>query len=50
LIKSGRIGNAENYRTAINAIKRFSKGEDLHFEDINYKWLTDFEAYHYSSQ
>ncbi len=48
LIKSGRIGNAENYKTAFNAVKRFSNGKDFHFEEINYKWLTDFETYHYS--
>jgi integrase/recombinase XerD len=42
LTKSGRIGNAENYKTAINAVKRFSNEKDFHFEDINYKWLTDF--------
>jgi hypothetical protein len=48
LIKSGRIGNAEIYKTVKNAIKRFSNGRNLHFEDINYKWLTEFEAYHYS--
>lgn len=48
LTKSDRIGNAENYKTAINAVNRFSNGKDFHFEEINYKWLTDFEAYHYS--
>jgi integrase/recombinase XerD len=48
LTKSGRIGNAENYRTALNVVKRFCNGKDIHFGDINYKWLTDFEAYHYS--
>ncbi len=48
MTNSGRIGNAENYRTALNVIKRFSNGKDLHFEDINYKWLYDFEAFHYA--
>ena len=47
LTKSGRIGNAENYKTAINSVKRFSDGKDFQFEEINYKWLTDFETYHY---
>lgn len=48
LIKSDRIGNAENYKTAINVVKRFSNGKDFHFEDINYKWLSEFESYHYT--
>jgi hypothetical protein len=48
LTKSGRIGSAENYRTALNVVKRFCNGKDIHFEDINYKWLTEFEASHYS--
>ncbi len=48
LTRSDRIGSAENYRTALNVVKRFSNGKDFHFEDLNYKWLTDFEAYHYS--
>ena len=48
LTKSGRIGNAENYHTAINVVKRYSDGKDFHFEDINFKWLSDFEAFHYS--
>jgi hypothetical protein len=48
LTESGRIGNAENYKNAIRVIKHFTKGKDPNFEDINYKWLTDFEAYHYA--
>ncbi|MEA1898180.1 MAG: site-specific integrase [Bacteroidota bacterium] len=48
LIKAERIGNAEAHKTALNAVKRFSNGKDIHFEDIDYKWLTDFETYHYS--
>jgi len=47
LTRSGRIGNAENFRTALSSFKRFSNGKDIHFELINYKWLTDYEAYHY---
>lgn len=46
MIKAGRIGSAETSRTAINAVKRFSKGKDFHFETINYQWLKDFETYH----
>jgi integrase/recombinase XerD len=48
LITSGRVGSAECHKTALNAVKRFNNGKDLCFEDINYKWLKDFEAYHYS--
>jgi len=47
LIKSGRIGNAGNFRTVLNSFKRFSNGKDYHFEEINYKWLADYEAHHY---
>lgn len=48
LITSGRVGNAECIKTAMNVVKRFTNGKDLCFNDINNKWLTDFEAYHYS--
>src|SRR4030042_6195102 len=48
LLKSGRIGNAVNYKNTLRVIKLFTKDRDLKFEDINYKWLSDFEAYHYS--
>ncbi|MFC2090779.1 phage integrase SAM-like domain and Arm DNA-binding domain-containing protein [Bacteroidota bacterium] len=48
LIEAGRIGSAVANRTAINAVKRFSKGKDFQFEEINYQWLKDFETYHYS--
>lgn len=30
----------ENYRTALNVVKRFSNGKDIHFEDITYKWFS----------
>jgi hypothetical protein len=48
LTESGRVGNAENYKNAIRVIRHFTNGQDPKFEDINYKWLTDFEAYHYA--
>ena len=48
MIKAGRIGSSEANKTAMNAVKRFSKGKDFRFEEIDYKWLKDFETYHYS--
>ena len=48
LTKAGRIGNAECLKTAMNVVKKFSNGKDFHFEEIDNKWLTDFETYHYS--
>ena len=48
LTQAGRIGNAECLKTAMNVVKKFSNGKDVHFEDIDNEWLIDFETYHYS--
>jgi integrase len=48
MIKAGRIGSSEANKTALSAVKRFSNGKDFSFEELDYKWLKDFETYHYS--
>lgn len=44
--KSGRIGNATAYKTALNSLKEFHKSQNLYFEELNYEFLVNFENYH----
>lgn len=44
LEKAGKAGNAFVYNNAKNALRNFSKNPDLTFEDIDYKFLRDFET------
>jgi integrase/recombinase XerD len=48
--KAGKIGNAESFKTLLNVVKDFTRDKDFKFEDIDYKWLKDFELYHYSKR
>lgn len=41
---SGRVGNALSYLQALNSICNFSKKE-LHFSDITYKFLSDYDTF-----
>ncbi|HOW26011.1 MAG TPA: site-specific integrase [Bacteroidales bacterium] len=40
-----QLGNADCYETAMNQVKEFMKEKDLLLTEINYKFLTELEAY-----
>ena len=42
LLKAGRVGNSEAYKTATNKLLRFAGKEDLRFEQIDFKFLDSF--------
>ena len=42
--KANQIGNAEVYTLSRNSVKKFTNGIDLRFNQIDYLWLTKFEA------
>jgi integrase/recombinase XerD len=46
LISSNRIGTARSYKEVISVLKKYNSDKDLSFFDINYKFLSKFEAYH----
>ncbi|MGB5943269.1 MAG: site-specific integrase [Leeuwenhoekiella sp.] len=46
LNKAKRFGNARAYKCALGALKNFQKGRDLRFEEITYRFLTQFENDH----
>ncbi|OJV55757.1 MAG: transposase [Bacteroidetes bacterium 43-16] len=48
LKKAKRIGTAESTRGVLNVLRTFTKGKDLKFQDITYRFLTSFETDHYS--
>lgn len=48
LKKAKRIGTAESTRGVLNVLRTFTKGKDLRFQDITYRFLTSFETDHYS--
>lgn len=48
LKKAKRIGTAESTRGVLNVLRTFTKGKDLRFQDITYRFLTGFESDHYS--
>lgn len=45
LKKSGNYGTAIAYRSAMNKINLFLNGQHTHFEDIDYKFISDFEIF-----
>lgn len=42
-IANNRIGNATAYQSALNKVEEFSSNKSLKFEDIDFKFLDDFE-------
>lgn len=48
LKKAKRIGTAESTRGVLNVLRTFTKGKDLRFQDITYRFLTSLETDHYS--
>ena len=46
LISSNRIGTARSYKEVISVLKKYNGDKDLSFFDLNYKFLTKFEAHH----
>ncbi len=46
LKKANKFGNAANYQCALNALKSFSRKDDILFSDINYKFLNSMEKHH----
>ncbi len=42
-----RFGNARAYRSAMGALKKFNKKENLRFEEISYNYLKRFETSHF---
>jgi site-specific recombinase XerD len=45
---SNRFGTAQSYHHLINILRKFIKGRDVKFNEINYEFLVDFERYHLS--
>ena len=41
----GRVGNAKYYKASLNALKKFKKGKDLTFDELNYKLIIQFEKH-----
>lgn len=46
MIETGQIGNARTYKGVISVLKTFNKDRDLAFNEITYKFLTEFEKEH----
>ncbi len=45
LKKAKRLGNAAVYQTVYNVVNDFRCGKDFTFDELNFKWLTDFETH-----
>lgn len=45
---TNRFGTAKNYQHLINVLRKFTKGRDVKFNEVNYEFLVDFERYHLS--
>ncbi|TVZ21671.1 site-specific recombinase XerD [Dokdonia sp. Hel_I_63] len=43
-----RFGNANTYYAVIKVLEKFTNGNDLKFNEINYDFLNKFERWHYS--
>ncbi len=43
LMKLDKIGTALFYESSLKAVKGFTKGKQISFDEISYKWLCDFE-------
>lgn len=48
LIKTNKIGNARNYRNTLSKLKKFTNGKDFRIEEINYRFIKDFETQYLS--
>ena len=47
LKKANRFGTARSYKGVLDVLKKYVKGKELGFQDINYQFLTLFETDHY---
>ena len=45
LMQINKIGTAIFYESSLTAIKEFTKGKPINFDEITYQWLKDFEQY-----
>jgi integrase len=45
LIQQGRVGNADIYKGTRNELSRFRKKKDFTFDDVNYSFLNQWEAF-----
>ncbi len=45
---SHRYGTARNYKGIISVLRKFTKGKDLKFNELNYDFIKKFERYHLS--
>ncbi|WP_430812487.1 MULTISPECIES: phage integrase SAM-like domain-containing protein [unclassified Carboxylicivirga] len=45
LIEQKRIGTARSYKTAVNSVKKFRNQKDFRFNELNYRFVLDYEAY-----
>ncbi len=48
LKKASRIGNSRVYQHALNAVRNYRNGKDFTFNELNLKFLKDFENYYLS--
>lgn len=45
LIQTGRLGTAENYRSALNSFRKFRRGEDLPLDALSAEVMERYEAW-----
>lgn len=43
-----RFGTARSYKELVNILRKFTKGRDVKFNEVNYEFLLDFERFHLS--
>lgn len=48
LKKAERFGNANTYYAVIKVLEKFTGGNDIKFNEINYDFLKKFESWHFS--
>lgn len=48
LKKAERFGNANTYYAVIKVLEKFTDGNDIKFNEVNYDFLKRFENWHYS--
>jgi integrase/recombinase XerD len=49
LIRTNHVGNARNYKNTLDKLKSYRKGKDFKIEEINYRFLKDFEIEYLSN-
>ncbi len=49
-LKANKVGNANSYKWALNALNNFTKKRKVSFADFNYKFLKQFEETHLSKE